>query len=273
MTLVDSVRWDDVDAYLADEYLAVSTPNTCRADRLAGLVDAARRNTVISAVRAGAPGLTAPELVAVADWFADTATAWLLSRIEPTERTITDAPAAPSRPSGRLSLAPTIAALDLPLIPLAEDLAAAEGDLSVAAGTWDSANGWWNPADRVIVIDPRGQHPATTWAHELSHALDSTGTGSTERERFADALAPLLLHHEPTTLTAAAPLIGTARGITRELHRRPADLPEPGVPSLLVFATLLPPPSIDRGPGCFMAGAATDHDGAEPGVRVGSSVS
>jgi len=111
-----------------------------------------------------------------------------------------------------LHVAPALAGR-LPLLELAEDLAAHLGSLSVETSPPGESTGFTgyfapHPFGVVILIDDARDDDAVrrTFAHELAHLLDpDRGRVSREGlEALADTLGPALLYAQPATVEEAA---------------------------------------------------------------------
>lgn len=153
------------------------------------------------------------------------------------------ASAPPKRDGVTLVLAHEVDLLGLPLLDLAADVGRlhARGRLIVGTDWIDGALGHYDGERGSIVLNLEALDGwgavVSCWAHELGHALDPEGSEDpAERERFANALGPLLIEYEPGSVAAAGPLVERVR-------RRPAailgDLPSPGPFSVFAFFRLL----------------------------------
>jgi hypothetical protein len=120
----------------------------------------------------------------------------------------------------------------LPLLPLARDMARREvsGRLKVElvpAERMGPADGWYTRGSRagVILLEEallaEPDRLARVWAHELAHGLDPDLTTVTPagREAFAEAMAPLLVEHEPATVAEAGFLVARCLEETRPRRR------------------------------------------------------
>lgn len=146
-----------------------------------------------------------------------------------------------------LHLDDDVAALDLPLLALAAEVATTQpgGRLTVQAAALPVAWGVYRRTDLggeialdVDRIDDR-PHLEHVWLHELAHAMDVLyGHAEDDHlERWAEALADRLNAHRPTTLAEAEPLIVAADEVTDRIHRQPRESWEPMV-DLLAWAAL-----------------------------------
>jgi hypothetical protein len=139
---------------------------------------------------------------------------------------------------------------DLPLLPLAAQVAERGGGLRVLAVTLPRAIGGVHTRDdNVIRLDPRND-PALYFPHELAHQLDphigKRGNPVLD-EMYADTLARLLVEHQPWTWDDALPLVGQAavQVDASPLAEQAAagtpdpDLPAAGADSVIAFALLL----------------------------------
>jgi len=133
---------------------------------------------------------------------------------------------------------------DLPLLALAAEVAETlpqrrlsvrlvPGGMGIAAGCFAAREA----VGGLILVDqdlPADEVCQRVWPHELGHALDGemSRVSTAGAEAFADRLAPLLLEHQPATLTATQPLIEQSLEATRAV-RRPAPPPRCGLGELL----------------------------------------
>lgn len=146
--------------------------------------------------------------------------------------------------AGRLTIDEALP--DLPLVPLAADLAARIGGLAVVAAELPPGiGGVHDGAEHIIRLDPRDD-PAACFPHELGHALDpllgQRGNPVLD-EKFADLLGGLLLDYLPTSVAGAAEYLDLALAEVTSVQAEAAagealDLPAPGTESVLAFCAL-----------------------------------
>lgn len=207
------------------------------------------RETLVLSCRpeTGWPGLDMAERQLLTHWLSTTAHSYFGRGA----RAVAAHQALPTPPDGLgLVLTEEVAALRLPLLALAADLATTlpTGTLRVEAGTLLGARGCADRARGLVVlnldrISQDGSTPGRVWAHELSHLLDpDPELAPIERkERWARTLGALLLSHQPGSRVEAEELV-------RQLHAaRPPLLDTPqrldpatqaDLKSLMLFASL-----------------------------------
>lgn len=200
-----------------------------------------------------APTLSRAERAAVRSWLAHTATAIVRASDRHNEAGSRILLARACESAAAVADEPLLVATELvgklPLLPLARDIGAHcdQGRLVVDVATAAEMSvaderrclGLYSYAHGVVLID-RDQGPASlaaTFSHELAHALDPARgepLDRVERERFAEALCPRLLAHEPTTVAGARPHIAAALA-DRQRDRDPEQFPAAGFESALIF--------------------------------------
>lgn len=241
MTVLDRIKWPAVYAQITAGRGAQHSERVHPAHRAAVNLAVAvltRREAVKWALAANTPaGTLITDLDAVTDWLCSTAHLVHRYASHVTSPESVTAPREQAEP-GRLRVDERLTGL--PLLPLARDLAVRTGGLIIEARQLPLSHGYFNRETRLIALDPGKPELALTFAHELSHVLDpdQSAGDADQAERFAEALASLLLAHLPETVATAEPLIKAAAATIGPRRSSADGLPAPGLESLARFLCL-----------------------------------